>query len=126
MQVEGTKEIWVEDLPAVDRVVHHRSVIEYFRQPGAGVPTLPPATRLELGPGDGLYIPPTAFHWTRVSARSSSVALSVGFSTDRTIRDTRVSNFDVVLHRLGWRTRPAGPTKRAIVEVLARRNRHRP
>jgi hypothetical protein len=102
LQVAGTKDVWIEDATA-DLVGRHRRNVSYFRSPGDGVPSLPTARLVRLGPGDGVYIPPTSFHWTRTTGDDGSVALSIGFSTARTAGEARVSQIDVSLHRLGWR-----------------------
>lgn len=117
-QIEGTKRVWVEDLTAGDPLTRHRRLVEYFRRPGAGAPDLPPAQVHDVGPGDALYIPATAYHWTEVTSDARSLALSVGFATEETRRVERISNFDATLHRFGWRSRPAGPAKRTIVDAL--------
>lgn len=102
LQVTGTKDVWIEDLSS-DPVARHRRAVDYFRDPGAGVPDLPPAQMVRLGPGDGVYIPPMSFHWTRTTGDEGSVAMSVGFSTARTAGELRLSQIDVSLHKLGWR-----------------------
>ncbi len=112
LQVAGTKDVWIEDI-AGDPVARHRRGVTYFRDPGAGVPDLPSARLVRLGPGDGVYIPPMSFHWTRTTGEEGSVALSVGFSTTRTAGEVRLSQIDVSLHRLGWRrSRPVTPGRR--------------
>jgi hypothetical protein len=112
LQVSGTKDVWIED-PAGDPVARHRRGVSYFHHPGAGVPELPPARLVRLGPGDGVYIPPMSYHWTRVTGDEGSVALSVGFATARTVGEERLSQIDVSLRRLGWRrSRPATSQRR--------------
>jgi mannose-6-phosphate isomerase-like protein (cupin superfamily) len=112
LQVSGTKDVWIEDLSG-DPVARHRRGVSYFHHPGAGVPELPPARLVRLGPGDGVYIPPTSYHWTRVTGDEGSVALSVGFATTRTVGEERLSQIDVSLRRLGWRrSRPATSQRR--------------
>ena len=57
--------------------------------------TLPEDTvTFRLGPGDGLYIPPFAFHWVR-GGPETSIAISCGFRT----RTTEQAN--LVLGTLG-------------------------
>ncbi len=120
LQLEGTKRVWVEDMAAEDPVARHRGLVDYFRCPGDGVADLPAATPHDLGPGDALYIPTTAFHWTEVLGDDRSVALSVGFSTAATIRTERASHFDSTLQRMGWRSRPPGRAKWALIDTFDR------
>jgi hypothetical protein len=106
LQVIGTKEVWVEDDP--DRRGHHLRVVDYLRCPADGAPVLPPAQRFVLGPGEGVYIAPYAYHWTTV-LEGPAVGLSVGFSTRSTVRSSRVHDLDVKLRRRGMSPRPAAP-----------------
>ena len=106
LQVVGTKEVWVEDDP--DQRAHHLRVVDYFRCPQDGAPVLPPAEHFLLGPGEGVYIAPYAYHWTRV-VEGPAVGLSVGFSTRSTVRSSRVHDLDVKLRRRGRSPRPAPP-----------------
>ena len=69
-------------------------VVDFLRCPQDGAPVLPPAQRFVLEPGDGVYIPPYAFHWTTV-LDGPALGLSVGFSTTSTVRSSRVHDFDV-------------------------------
>ena len=118
LQVEGVKEVWVEDDP--DRRAHHLRVVDYLRCPQDGAPVLPPAQRFVLGPGDGVYIAPYAYHWTTV-LEGPAVGLSVGFSTPSTLRSSRVHDLDVKLRRRGLRPRPtaAGGPKERVKAGLA-------
>ena len=120
LQVSGDKDVWVEDITATDPVARHRRCIDFFADPGAGVCALPPATLVHLGPGDGVYIPPMTMHWTRTTSGEGSAALSVGFSTPRTVAARRLADIDLSLHRLGWhRSHPFEPT-RALSRLKAR------
>ena len=126
LQLAGNRRVWVEALAGEDRVAHHRRLVGYFARPDRGVTALPNATEFALGPGDGLYIPATAFHWTRVEDGPSSMALSVGFSTRATAEETRASRLDVSLRRLGLHPRPSGRMKRAVLAAAGLRHRLRP
>lgn len=103
LQVTGEKEIWIDD--EADRRRHHTRTIDYFRAPHLGAPELPPARSFILSPGDGVYIPPYAWHWTQVLG-DHAAGLSIGFSTPSTIRNARVVAVDMKLRRLGMRPRP--------------------
>lgn len=57
-------------------------------------------TTHQLAPGDGLYIPPYAFHWVK-GGSDVSIALSIGFSTERTDRTELVHRANSRLRRVG-------------------------
>jgi hypothetical protein len=123
LQVSGRKEVWVEDDP--DRRAHHLRVLDHLSRPQDGAPVLPPGRCFVLGPGDGVYIPPYAFHWTTV-LDGPAVGLSVGFSTPGTIRSVTVHDFDLRLRRLGLKPRPSsvgGRRERAKCQLAAARVR---
>jgi hypothetical protein len=105
-QVRGSKEVWVEVDPDVVR--HHERVVDYLAHPEAGAPVLPPARSFRLDPGDAVYIPPYAFHWTTVVC-GPALGFSVGFSTRTTNRSSRVHEWDTRMRRHGRRTRPSRP-----------------
>jgi hypothetical protein len=107
LQVSGRKEVWVEDDP--DALAHHRRTVAYFCAPQLGAPELPPARSFVLEPGDGVYIPPFAYHWTRVLDGRPAMGLSVGFNTPATVRAGQVNDWDVRLHRRGVHSRPSRP-----------------
>jgi len=109
LQLQGRKEIWLED-DLVSRG-HHVRVLDYLRCPPAGVAELPTARSFVLEPGDGVYIPPYTFHWTRLFDEPG-LALSIGFSTAATVQDSRSHEFDLRLRRFGVRPRPAPPESR--------------
>jgi hypothetical protein len=106
LQLHGHKEIWLED-DLVSRA-HHVRVVDYLRCPPAGVSVLPPARKVVLGPGDGVYIPPYTFHWTE-SSDEPATALSIGFSTPATLRDGDALELDLRLRRLRVRPRHVRP-----------------
>jgi len=103
LNVVGRKEVWVEDDPDARR--HHARALDYFRAPQLGAPTLPPATRFVLEPGEGVYIPPYAFHWATVLG-DHATGFSVGFSTRATVRNQCVMEFDQRLRKFNLRPRP--------------------
>ena len=92
LAVSGRKEVWVEDDP--DLRAHHLRVIDFLGHPENGAPVLPPASHFVLEPGQGVYIPPYAFHWTTV-LEGPALGLSIGFSTESTLRSGKVHDLDV-------------------------------
>ena len=66
-----------------------------------------------MEPGDGVYIPPYAYHWTTVLGDEPASGLSVGFSTPATVRSGEVHDWDVRARRLGLRPRPVTPGQHA-------------
>ncbi|HXY94681.1 MAG TPA: cupin domain-containing protein [Acidimicrobiia bacterium] len=129
--VSGTKEVWVEDDP--DERAHYLRVLDWMGHPQDGAPVLPPARRFVLRPGDGVYIPPYAFHWTTVLDDGPAVGLSIGFSTPDTVRSAVVHDWDCRMRSKGMRPRPspAGGTREraktrcaaALVHVARARDR---
>ena len=87
---------------------HHLRVVDFLDRPQDGAPVLPPARHFVLEPGQGVYIPPYAFHWTTV-LEGPALGLSIGFSTASTVRSSHVHDLDVRLRRRGLRPRPSGP-----------------
>ena len=118
LAVAGRKEVWVEDDP--DLRAHHLRVVDFLDRPQDGAPFLPPARHFVLEPGQGVYIPPYAFHWTTV-VEGPALGLSIGFSTPSTVRSSQVHDLDVRLRRRGLRPRPcgAGSTKERVKARLA-------
>ena len=124
LQISGRKEVWVEDDP--DLRASYLREISYFACPQNGAPELPPARCYVMEPGDGVYIPPYAYHWTTVLGDEPASGLSVGFSSPATIRSGDVHDWDVRTRRLGLRPRPATPgspreaTKLGLLSVAIR------
>jgi len=132
LNVDGRKEVWVDTDP--DTRGHHVRTLDYFRRPDLGAPELPPAEQFVLEPGQGVYIPPYRWHWTRV-LDDCATGFSVGFSTATTDRNNRVLGFDMRLRALGVRPRPfdmhgdggvTGRVKAGLSPVVARAARLRP
>jgi quercetin dioxygenase-like cupin family protein len=113
LHVDGQKEVWVDDDP--DRRGHHARTLDYFRAPHLGAPELPPAASFVLSPGEGVYIPPYAWHWTEVLGDDSSAGFSIGFSTPITVQNARVVAIDMKLRRFGVRPRPPDPSASSLV-----------
>jgi hypothetical protein len=84
LQVEGTKEVMVGTFS--DATVREREINRWFDDHNNNLRLLPDdVTTFHLGPGDGLYIPPYAFHWVQ-GGPEASVGVSCGFRTHLTER----------------------------------------
>jgi hypothetical protein len=80
---------------------------------------------VELRPGQGLYIPPYAFHWV-TNGRTSSVSLSCSFHTVRSDRTELLHAANIKLRRFGLRPRPPGVSEpRDRIKAGLLRARHR-
>jgi hypothetical protein len=106
LQVCGTKDVGVGWFR--DPLENQRQTERTFAQFGEGPSAMPDDMEVhQLGPGDGLYIPPYAFHWVRVTGDTPSVALSCAWSTRRSERDALVHAFNLRLReRTPLRPRP--------------------
>jgi hypothetical protein len=110
LQLEGTKEITVGAF--ADSVEGHRVIERARRWTHNNLRELPTQTHtFVLGPGDGLYIPPHAFHWVH-GGPDVSVAFSYGFATPTTLLAPTVYWCNANLRRLGLRPRPPGESDR--------------
>ena len=126
LQLQGTKRVNIGKFPDADR--QQREVERDFCG-DESVPTeLPPLLFSEdLGPGDGVYIPPYAFHWTE-SSDDVSIAVSVGWRTKATDRAVRAHECNVRMRQRHLSPRPVGsaPARdriKAVTASLARRVR---
>jgi hypothetical protein len=106
LQLVGTKEVAIGAFE--DPVAQARAVEFGCRSGKRMADVMPPVTaRFELGPGDGLYIPPYTLHWV-TGGDETSAALSCSFSTAPTLRAEVVHACNAQLRRLGLRPRPPG------------------
>jgi len=126
LQIDGTKEVTVGSFS--DPHVNERAIDRFYDEGNNNAPALPDvASTFRLGPGDGVYIPPFAFHWVR-GGPETSVSISCGFRTRETEQANLVYECNARLRRLGLHPRPPGTSAyrdRAKVELLgwARRTR---
>jgi len=108
-QVHGWKEL---SLGFYDDPITRQREVEHTGLAGGGPETIPPRVeKLRLGPGDGVYIPPLAFHWVHVEDELS-IALSCAFATGATERDAFVHLFNRRARRLGPSLAPPGRSRR--------------
>ena len=109
LQIEGSKTVTIgayDDLAVAQREIERRFT-------DAENPHVAPrvVATYTLAPGDGLFIPPYAFHWVTGGARSS-VSFSCTFRTAATDRAEAVHACNIKLRRIGLRPRPPGPAGR--------------
>ena len=119
LQITGSKDVFVGMFR--DAAVGHE---EIESQAGTGINhlhTLPEHVQVfHLEPGDGVYLPPYAFHWVE-GREGVSVALSCSFSTEMSERTELVNRCNRRLRRIGMRPNPAGSgpardaTKAAVI-----------
>ena len=106
LQVEGTKEVMIGSYR--DPAVTQRAVDRYYDERNNNARQLPDiVSTFVLGPGDGLYIPPFAFHWVR-GGPEASVGVSCGFRTRSTELTNRVHRINARLRRAGLHPAPPG------------------
>lgn len=103
LNVQGRKQVWIGCDP--DPRAQYIRTLDWFRRPHLGAPDLPPAETFSLAPGDAIYIPPYAWHWTEV-LDDGATGFSVGFSTATTERNEQVLGVDMRLRALGLHPRP--------------------
>src|SRR4051794_12799864 len=105
LQVSGSKRISVGRFePPVEQRQGER-----FFDGGERCPTTLPKQHetFMLGPGDGVYIPPYAFHWVE-GDDDVSVAFACGFATAVSERNHFVHRFNGKIRPLGLLARPPG------------------
>ncbi len=120
LQVDGTKEVTIGSFS--DPRVNEGAIDRFYDECNNNARTLPNvATTFRLAPGDGVYIPPFAFHWVR-GGPETSVSISCGFRTRATEQANLVHECNARLRRLGLHPQPPGTSvhrDRAKVELLA-------
>lgn len=107
LQIEGTKEVMVGAY--TDPEVAQREFRNHFEGGTNNVRRLPEhVTCFRLEPGEGVYIPPYGIHWVR-GGEETSVSVSFGFRTERSIRTELSYVCNANLRKLGLS--PAEPGK---------------
>ena len=104
VQVSGTKRVSVADHddPVIDREIEH--CFDADENPRV----LPlHAETFELAPGDGIYLPPYAFHWVE-GGTDVSVAVSCEVRTTTSIRTQLAHECNARLRRLRLHPRAPG------------------
>jgi hypothetical protein len=126
LQIDGTKEVMVGSFR--DPRVNEAAIDRFYDEGNNNARAMPDvAESFRLGPGDGVYIPPFAFHWVR-GGPETSISISCGFRTRATEQANLVHECNARLRRFGLHPAPPGTSEhrdRAKVEVLtwARRAR---
>jgi hypothetical protein len=124
LQIAGTKEVHIGSYADATRgqVVIERNLLP----PRLNADSVPDAVdAFHLQPGDGLYIPPFAFHWV-IGGDDVSIAASVSVRTPATARTLSVHIANGSLRKLGLRPRPPGASQRGdTLKLAALRARNR-
>ena len=117
LQLAGHKTVWIGtyDEPAVGQAEVERRYGREHRNP---VRRPEREARYELGPGQGLYIPPFAFHRIE-GAGDVSVAVSCGVRTERSEGAVLVHRGNSSLRRFGIRPAPPGRSRADRVKANA-------
>jgi hypothetical protein len=122
LQVEGTKTVTIGayDDPAIEQLLIERG---FEKENADVVPTV--SATFDLHPGDGVYIPPYAFHWV-TNGDAPSVSLSCTFHTTRSDRMELLHASNVRLRRLGLRpSLPGASDRRDRAKAALLRGRRR-
>jgi hypothetical protein len=110
LQIQGTKDVMIGTFS--DPRLAERAIDRYYDEHNNNLHVLPDVvSTFRLAPGDGLYIPPFAFHWVR-GGDDASVGASCGFRTQWTEQLALVHAFNAKLRRLGVHPVPAGRSPR--------------
>jgi Cupin superfamily protein len=109
LQIEGTKDVMIGSFS--DPSIGEREIDRYFDEHNNNARILPDVvSTFRLAPGDGLYIPPYAFHWVR-GGSDASIGISCGFRTRLTEQTNLVHICNAKLRRIGLH--PAAPGRSA-------------
>jgi hypothetical protein len=110
LQIEGTKDVMIGSFS--DPSVGEREINRYFDERNNNARLLPDiVSNFRLAPGEGVYIPPFAFHWVR-GGPEASISISCGFRTRSTEQANRVHVCNARLRRIGLH--PAAPGRSAF------------
>jgi hypothetical protein len=107
LQVRGSKEMTVGRFP--DPLTKELELEQTFGGGGHRNIDWEPAgpEAFDLGPGDGVYVPPHAPHWVK-NGPSPSVSLSITFQTPSNRRAINVYALNARLRRIGLSPTPPG------------------
>jgi hypothetical protein len=106
LQIEGSKDVTIGSF--ADVKVAEEEIRHHFEGGNNNARRLPDRTStFHLGPGEGVYIPPYGFHWV-IGTEESSVSLSCGFSTARSLRTELAYICNGKLRRMGLSPKAPG------------------
>ncbi len=109
LQIDGTKEVSIGSFTEPRDA--QREISRHFGRERENLRVLPTeVSSFVLEPGDGLYIPPYAFHWAR-AGDGVSLALSCNFSDRASERARLVHVCNDRLRRLGIDAAPPGRSR---------------
>jgi Cupin superfamily protein len=109
LQIDGTKEVSIGTFTEPRDA--QREIARHFGRERENLRVLPPeVSTFVLEPGEGLYIPPYAFHWARVGD-GASLAMSCNFSDRASERARLVHVCNERLRRLGIDAAPPGRSR---------------
>src|SRR5262249_53134934 len=97
LQIDGTKEVTIGSF--TDPRVNEAAIDRYYDDRNNNARSLPDRhSSFSLQPGDGVYIPPFAFHWIQVGP-DTSISISCGFRTPATEQANLVYECNARLRR---------------------------
>ncbi|MGI9616561.1 MAG: hypothetical protein ACR2QO_26830 [Acidimicrobiales bacterium] len=103
--IRGRKRVFIADVPSVEG----ERALEALHSGGYGACDAVPdsGTVFEIGPGEGVFIPPRAAHYVENGVEPCA-ALSVVFATESLRREARIYRVNALLRRLGLKPSPPG------------------
>lgn len=109
--VRGRKRVFVADVPSAEA----ERALECLHSGGYGAcDSIPDAgTVIEIGPGEGVFIPPRSAHYVE-NSEEPCAALSVVFATEALRNEARIYRANALLRSLGLE--PSAPGANAIVD----------
>jgi hypothetical protein len=126
LQIQGTKDVTIGRFD--DPATAQREIERHYGS-RHNLHVLPETTTtFHLEPGDGLYIPPYAFHWVQ-GGPEPSVSLSCGFRSPLSEQAEMIHTCNIRLRRMGLSPSPPGGSElrdRAKVALVQGRRRLEP
>ena len=118
LQIRGSKELAIMD-GSDRRVLSEAQIAAFYEGNGELAPYAPEferfAKHVQLGPGEGVHIPPRHPHWVQ-NGNAVSISFGVLWQSDHTARHRNLYRVNRWLRALGLAPRPAGES--AIVDEL--------
>ena len=103
--IRGHKRVFIADIPSPEAEI----ALEVMHRGHYGTCAAVPARgrEFEIGPGEGIFIPPRAAHYV-VNGEDQCVALSIVFGTKGLDRQSDVYRANAMLRRVGMAPQPPG------------------